>query len=85
LLGLIALVAHTGFRLGHNLNFGLMLVFLASALSGGISGGLAAATTQTVPDSPVGRIADAFRKVHDFAFWPLPVLVGFHVLKVYYF
>ena len=44
-LGLVALALHTGFSLGIRLNLGLMLAFLAVALSGS----LVAATTALAP------------------------------------
>ena len=84
-LGLLALVVafgHTGFRLGDNLNLALMLAFLASAATGACSGVLLA----NAPRSGFWmRSMRAVRLLHDWVLWPLIVLVGFHVLKVYYF
>jgi nitrite reductase (NADH) large subunit len=82
--GLVALVAHTGFRIGDNLNMALMVAFLVSAATGavaGVSTGLAPSTSE----STARRIAGALRSAHDYAFWPLGVLLVFHVIKVYYY
>jgi len=86
-LGLGALFvafAHTGFRLGYNLNFALMLAFLASALTGAVSGAFLA-KLDSIQTGAAIRLVRGVRTLHDWVFWPFLVLVGFHVLKVYYF
>ncbi len=50
-LALIALFAHTGFRLGSNLNFWLMASFLSLGLAGGLAG-LATALEHRIGDTP---------------------------------
>jgi nitrite reductase (NADH) large subunit len=81
---LLALLTHTGGRLGHNLNFWLMLSFTGLLLSGAITSVATALEHRLLP-------ADAKRArgwgtwLHILLFWPLPVLLGFHVLKSYYF
>jgi nitrite reductase (NADH) large subunit len=75
-LALVGLFAHTGFRLGNNLNLALSVAFLTSALSGGLSA--------LVPAS-LGRVSALCRRAHDYAFWLLPTLLTFHVVKSYYF
>lgn len=81
-----ALVWHTGFRLGSNLNFLLLICFILTLLFGAIAGlitggehelqerGLTSATTKprTIP-----------MWIHILAIWPLPVLIAVHVLVVY--
>ncbi|HEY6556101.1 MAG TPA: FAD-dependent oxidoreductase [Polyangiaceae bacterium] len=83
-LGLVALIAHTGFRLGDNLNRVLALAFLASAFTGAASGMLARVSL-TRPGSRLSQIAPHVRSLHDYTFWPLPVLVGLHVFKTYFY
>ena len=81
---LTALIIHTGLRLGDQLNLLLMLNFIAIVLAGAGAGLLIAREHKL---SPV--LARKHRKrwtwVHILLFWPLPVLLGFHVVKSYYF
>jgi len=79
-----ALVIHTGLHLGVNLNRYLMLSFIGVALLGGVSGGVIAL------ERHFGRNGGARARklslwLHILACWPLPVLLGFHILSVYYF
>jgi nitrite reductase (NADH) large subunit len=82
---LAVLLAHTGFRMGHNLNFVLMCAFLLSALTGGAYGLTVAASQMAGSGPSTLRLKSVVQLVHDYAIWPLCLLVGFHVLKVYYF
>lgn len=79
-----ALFAHTGFRLGDNLNAWLMSLFTGLILIGGIYGMFI-----SVQHRVDGVIARQFRCylnwTHLLLFWPIPVLLTFHVLKSYYF
>lgn len=87
-LGLGALVvafAHTGFRLGYNLNFILMVAFLFSALSGAVSGAFLSKLSSAEACAASVRAVRVMRTLHDWVFWPFLVLLSFHVLKVYYF
>lgn len=81
---LVALVSHTGFRLGQHFNFVLMLNFLALALVGALAG---AVTVWERRLSPVGakRLRAFWTGTHIAMAWPLPVLVVIHVLMAYYF
>src|SRR5690606_18015539 len=84
LVGCAALGVHTGFRFGANLDFWLMASFTGLLLAGGIGGAALALGTR------LGRgTAQALRKsalwLHVALLWPLPALLGFHVLKSYYF
>lgn len=81
---LLALICHTGFRLGHNLSFLLMINFLALGLSGALAGGVIALETRLNP-ATARRLRQFFIGAHFVLFWPLPVLILFHLLKVYYF
>ncbi len=87
LVGVLCLVGafvHTGFRLGYQLDRALILVFLGSTLLGGVAGGWSLIASQLSPDR-----AQALRgwlvRSHIYLLWPLPVLLAFHVLKVYFF
>ena len=84
---LVGLVAHTGLRFGSNLNFALMSVFVALNLLGAFAGWIAA-----VEGEGQGRLAQWARRwrplttfVHLLLFWPLPVLLAFHIVAVYYY
>jgi nitrite reductase (NADH) large subunit len=79
-----ALVVHTGFHLGENLNRYLMMSFLTVALMGAASGGIVAL------EAKLGHAGGARARrislwLHIIACWPLPALLGFHILSVYYF
>lgn len=73
-LALIALVAHTGLRVGSGLNQILTISFLAASIFGG-----AAAAGMGRRHTRLGFW------LHAIAVWPLPVLIVFHILAVYYF
>ncbi len=84
---LIGLTAHTGLRFGSNLNFALMNIFVALNLLGAFAGWVAA-----VEGKGSGRLAQWARRwrplatwAHLLLFWPLPVLLAFHILAVYYY
>ena len=81
---LVTLVAHTGFRLGANLNFFLISCFLAVALTGALSGVVISAEHRLSAGS-----AKFFRRLsiwsHVLVLWPFPLLLGFHIFKTYYF
>ena len=73
-LALIALIAHTGLRLGSGLNAALMIAFLATTVLGGAAA------------AGVGREhARTTFWLHVLAAWPLPALLLFHILASYYF
>ncbi|MEQ8825533.1 MAG: FAD-dependent oxidoreductase [Filomicrobium sp.] len=83
---LVALFAHTGFRLGANLNMWLMLTFLGLAVAGGIAG-LATALEHRVFSNAqsAARLRSASFWMHLIAFWPFPLLLGIHILTVYFY
>lgn len=83
-LSLTALVSHTGFRLGNNLNFILMTNFLALAFVGALAGAVISLERRLA--APVAkRLRSCWTALHIGLAWPLPVLVFFHVLAAYYF
>ena len=83
---LIVLFAHTGFRLGHNFNFWLMSCFLAASVSGATIG-LTTALEHRISASPAAaaRLRTLALWLHVLALWPLPLLLCFHILSVYYY
>lgn len=82
-LTLAGLAVHTGGRLGSNLNFLLMAAFLLAIVVGAAAGGLIAL------EHRLGAGAMRLRRsglwTHILIAWPIPVLLGIHVLKSYYF
>lgn len=82
LLGALALVivfVHTGLQAGAQLNGWLLADFLAIGAWGAVA---AIATTHAGSGQ---RLRRWLQRVHLWLAWPLPVLIGFHVLSVYYF
>lgn len=87
LLGLTALIGlyvHTGGRLGSQLNYLLMMSFTGLILAGGIAA-LMIAQEHRLPPRLVRRWRANSIWIHILLFWPVPVLLGFHILKTYYF
>lgn len=81
---LLALIAHTGFRFGSELNFFLMINFLLLAVAGANASTVVATEHRMVP-SIAKKQRKLWNKIHLLLFWSLPVLLSFHVLKTYYF
>ena len=79
-----ALLLHTGGRLGHGLNALLMGIFLLLIIAGGAAAVLAATEHRLAP-AQAKRLRGGLNWLHILAFWPLPALLGFHVLKTYYY
>jgi len=83
LLTLAGLAAHTGGRLGANLNLALMATFLGVVALGAGAGGVVALEHRL--GARGARLRRAWSRAHLVLFWPVPVLLGMHVLKSYYF
>ncbi len=84
LVTLLLLLLHTGLRFGDNLNFYLMFCFVGIVIVGTVAGVVTAyegGKTSLV----IGRWRRCSTWAHIFLFWPLPVLLGFHILKSYYY
>jgi len=83
-LAVIALYGHTGGRLGSNLNFMLMAFFCGLILVGGFSAAIIAQAHRLSP-----KFAKQWREkgiwIHILLFWPVPLLLAFHILKSYYY
>jgi nitrite reductase (NADH) large subunit len=81
---LAMLIIHTGFRFGSELNLLLMMNFLLLAVAGANASTVVATEHHMVP-AMAKKQRKLWNKVHLLLFWSLPVLLGFHVLKTYYF
>lgn len=82
---LAAVCLHTGMSRGNNLNFALFCSFLVIQMSGAVSGLITTSEAFFEDPSAVRQLRRRLIHVHTFLFWPLPVLIAFHVLSVYYF
>ncbi|MBO6548067.1 MAG: FAD-dependent oxidoreductase [Rhizobiales bacterium] len=88
LLAAIILFLHTGFHLGDNLNFWLMISFLALGLTGALTGLLKAGEHRLLKKGmKLNNEAPARITfwLHIITFWPLPVLLALHILTVYFY
>lgn len=86
-LGVLCLVGigvHTGFRLGSNLDMALGITFLTMTVVGAVAGA-ATALERKIPNGRGVTLRKWSSRLHLWLTWPLPVLVLFHVLKVYFF
>jgi len=82
-LALVGLAVHTGGRLGANLNFTLMATFLGVVALGAMAGGVIALEHRL--GAGAAKLRRAWLWTHILIAWPIPVLLGFHVFKTYYF
>lgn len=84
LLVVLVLVAHTGFRLGHGLNNLLMLSFSLMLIVGAFSSGVI-----SLEHKLSNAIATRIRRLsvfsHIILFWPIPILLAWHILKGYWY
>ncbi|MEC9431959.1 MAG: FAD-dependent oxidoreductase [Pseudomonadota bacterium] len=82
----LTLFAHTGFRFGDNLNAWLMGAFVAVLVLGAVAG-LATGGEHKLRGRGLGSAANPPRRLptwlHILALWPLPALIGAHVLAAY--
>lgn len=90
-IGVIAallLVAHTGFRLGSNLNLALMASFLITLVFGAVAGFITGSEHELQERGLSGtdtKPRSLSLWIHILAIWPLPVLLVIHILTVYAF
>lgn len=83
-MALVGLLLHTGFRLGHGLNQWLMISFAGLILVGSVYTYLLGQQHQFSPTKYL-VIKKRLLNWHIFLFWPVPILLGFHILKSYWF
>ena len=86
-LSVVILMAHTGFSAGKNINLILFTTFSIINLFGFITGFASA-----FEFFGMNKLSAFCRKwkpqitfIHMLAFWPLPVLLVFHIIQAYYF
>jgi len=77
------LVLHTGVRLGNNFNFLLLASFFLLTKFGSLASAVIAVESR--PTRASRRWKQWSMLAHIVLTWPLPVLLGFHILSVYYF
>lgn len=78
------LIMHTGLHLGTNLNQYLMINFLAVIALGSIAG-ISVAFGHKLSPAKSQSIKKTLAWTHLLVSWPLPMLVGAHIITVYYF
>jgi len=83
-VALLVLGVHTGFRLGEQLNLLLMLTFLSLIVAGALLG-MTAVYAHRMSTLQARRLRAWSLWSHVLLSWPLPALLGMHVLKSYYF
>lgn len=86
-LGLVCafiLILHTGLHMGHNLNRLLMLDFLAVLLMGSAAG-MAVSASHKLSATQALKVRKWLSRLHLWITWPLPALLGIHILTVYYY
>jgi len=83
-LGMLGvLILHTGLRLGNNFNFLLLGSFFLLTKLGSLAG--ATVAVEARPTRASRRWKQWSTLAHIVLAWPLPVLLTFHILSVYYF
>jgi len=79
-----ALIAHTGFRAGNNLNLYLMTTFIVMLVFGMLSA-MVIGNLHRLDQVTVTGIRKKMLWGHILLFWPIPALLTFHIIKSYYF
>jgi nitrite reductase (NADH) large subunit len=78
------LILHTGMHLGENINFYLMVDFLAIILLGGLAA-IIFGGSHHLSAKKAMKLRSFWRWTHVLVTWPLPILLAFHILSVYYY
>ncbi|MEM7400579.1 MAG: FAD-dependent oxidoreductase [Pseudomonadota bacterium] len=84
ILAVLGLVAHTGFRMGNGLSFFLMLSFTCMIFVGAISTGVIG-FEHRISNALATRVRRLSVLWHILLFWPVPVLLAWHILKSYWY
>ena len=79
---MVGIVLHTGLQFGENLNLWLLLCFLGLNLAGSLAA-LAVVAEKRVDGMLGMKLRGISTKLHLLFFAPYPVLLGFHIAKVY--
>ncbi len=78
---LLLVLLHTGLNAGSNLNFALLTTFLLASAMGAVTAvGIAASS-----DRGKQTLRKWLSQLHIYITWPLPFLLAFHILSVYWF
>ncbi|MBX2848747.1 MAG: FAD-dependent oxidoreductase [Acidiferrobacterales bacterium] len=80
----VVLILHTGMHLGDNLNRLLIMNFLAVLFMGAAASSVVALSHRLQPANSQ-KIRSFWSWSHIIVTWPLPILLGMHILTVYYF
>jgi nitrite reductase (NADH) large subunit len=83
-LALATLWAHSGGRTGDGLNQWLSLAMLGASLTG-VGLALFLAREHLLELARAAALRPLLQWLHALLLWPLPVLLGFHIFKVYYY
>ena len=83
-IAITALVAHSGLRIGNNLNFYLMGTILALLIVG-VLAGISISMQHKIDYVVAQTMKEKFLWAHILFVWPVPVLLGFHIFKTYYY
>ncbi|SMF20132.1 nitrite reductase (NADH) large subunit [Alteromonadaceae bacterium Bs31] len=78
------LFLHTGLHLGENLNFLLLMNFIAVLILGALTG-LVVSMSHLLSPPNSRKLKSFWNWAHTLVVWPLPALLGIHILTVYYF
>jgi nitrite reductase (NADH) large subunit len=81
---IIGLFLHTGFRFGSHLNLYLITGFVVLLALGTMAGGVIA-VEHRLDQVLARRMRSCLIWAHILLVWPMPVLLGFHIVKSYYF
>lgn len=84
LLALVTLWLHTGGRIGDGINRWLALAMLGASLTG-IALAIFLTREHRLAIARAASLRPTLQWLHALLLWPLPVLLGFHILKVYYY
>jgi nitrite reductase (NADH) large subunit len=84
LASIAILVVHTGASFGDYLNRALSINFVL-LLAIGAAAGIVVGIESRLTLRAARRLRKSWTWAHILAFWPLPTLLGFHILSVYYF
>ncbi|OYW18307.1 MAG: hypothetical protein B7Z52_05300 [Burkholderiales bacterium 12-64-5] len=76
------LIVHCGYHRGSNLNLALFTTFVLASLTGGVVGVVAGLEAQL--PFPVRALRRPLTLWHICCLWPLPVLIAFHIVSVYW-
>lgn len=84
ILAVAILIAHSGLRMGENINFYLMATVLGLIALGTLAG-ITISVQHKMDYVNARSIREKFLWAHIVLLWPLPVLLGFHIFKTYYY